>query len=42
MRQQVDLSYTKQLDDNLLGELKRYNRPKGSIIGYNVLLTGGV
>lgn len=42
MRQQVDLSYTKQLDDNLLGELKRYNRPKESIIGYNVLLTGGV
>ena len=41
MRQQNDLCVTQPLSENLLGELKRYDRPIESVNNYNMLLVGG-
>jgi transposase len=41
MRKQNDSCFVEPLDENSLGELKRYNRPTEGVNNYNVLLIGG-
>jgi hypothetical protein len=41
IRKQNDSCFIEPLDRNLLGELKRYDRPTEGINNYNALLIGG-